>query len=215
MGVDMDEVRPEEQRAQRPSVLPPGMRIGDRWLHFLREVIETVLIVALVFLVVHVTVQMFFVKGPSMEPGLQNGSYVLVNQLAYRFGTPKRGDVIVFHPPDAPDSEPYIKRIIGLPGDIVTVTTTSIIVDDVTLNEPYIYPLGPNELENTNVLDHQKIDANTYFVLGDHRTNSTDSRVFGGVPRQNIIGKAEFVLFPLSSLEKIPTYSEVFATIKT
>lgn len=211
----MDEVRPEEQHAPRPSVLPPGMRIGDRWLHFLREVIETILLTALVFLLAQVTVRPYWVDGPSMEPGLHTGELVLVNQLAYRFGSPHRGDVIVLHPPSDPNGQPFIKRIIGLPGDVITITTTSVIVDGVKLNEPYTHPLGKDEIANTSVLDQQKVGSNEYFVLGDHRTNSTDSRVFGGVPRQNIIGKAEFVLWPLGSLEKIPTYSEVFAGIKT
>lgn len=211
----MDEARPEEQRAQRPSVLPPGMRIGDRWLHFLREVIETILLTALVFLIAQVTVRPYWVDGPSMEPGLHTGELVLVNQLAYRFGSPHRGDVVVIHPPSDPNGQPFIKRIIGLPGDVITITTTSVIVNGVKLNEPYTFPLGPDEIANTSVLDQQKVAPNEYFVLGDHRTNSTDSRVFGGVPRQNIIGKAEFVLWPLGSFEKIPTYSEVFAAIKT
>ena len=210
----MDEVRQEERHSPRPSVLPPGMRIGDRWLHFLREVIETVLILALLVVLTQVTVRQFWVVGPSMEPGLHSGELVLVNQLAYRFGSPHRGDVVVLHPPSDPDGQPYIKRIIGLPGDVITVTTTAIIVDGVKLREPYIYPLGPDEIENTSVLDHQKIGPNEYFVLGDHRTDSTDSRVFGGVPRQNIIGKAELVLWPLGSFEKIPTYPDVFANIK-
>lgn len=210
----MDEVRPDEQHAQRPSVLPPGMRIGDRWLHFLREVIETILITALVFFLAQITVRPYWVDGPSMEPGLHTGELVLVNQLAYRFGSPQRGDVVVLHPPSDPNGQPFIKRIIGLPGDVITVTTTSIIVDGVTLHEPYIYPIGPDEIENTSVLDHQKVGPNEYFVLGDHRTDSTDSRVFGGVPRQNIIGKAEFVLWPLGSFEKIPTYSNDFSGIK-
>jgi len=210
----MDEAQPEVQRAQRPSVLPPGMRIGDRWLHFLREVIETALIVAIVFVLAQITVRPYLIDGPSMQPGLHTGELVLVNELAYRFGSPKRGDVVVLQPPGDLSSQPYIKRIIALPGDVVTVTTTSIIVDGVTLHEPYIYPIGPGEIQNTSVLDHQKIGPNEYFVLGDHRTDSTDSRVFGGVPRQNIIGKAEFVLWPLSSFEKIPTYSDDFANIK-
>jgi signal peptidase I len=209
----MAEVQPEERRAERPSVLPPGMRIGDRWLHFLREVIETILLTALVFFLVQITVRPFWVDGPSMEPGLRTGELVLVNQLAYRFGSPKRGDVVVLHPPSDPSGRPFIKRIIALPGDVVTITTTSIIVDGVTLHEPYIYPLGPDEIENTSVLDRQKIGPNEFFVLGDHRTNSTDSRVFGGVPRQNIVGRAEFVMWPPGSMEKIPTYPEVFAGI--
>jgi signal peptidase I len=211
----MDEVRSEERHAPRPSLLPPGMRIGDRWLHFLREVIETILVVALFFFLAQVTVRPYWVDGPSMEPGLHTGELVLVTQLAYRFGSPHRGDVIVLHPPSDPNGQPFIKRIIGLPGDVITITTTSIIVDGVKLNEPYTYPLGKDEIPNTSVLDQQKVGPNEYFVLGDHRTNSTDSRVFGGVPRQNIIGKAEFVLWPLGSLEKIPTYSDVFAAIKT
>ena len=96
------EVRPGNQQVATPSVLRPFKPAVESRSRLLREVIETILLTLLVFAVVKVTVQPYWIDGPSMEPGLHTGEYVLVNQLAYRFGSPARGDVIVFHPPNYP-----------------------------------------------------------------------------------------------------------------
>ena len=193
-------------------VLPAGQRKPEQRSHLMREVLETVILTALIFFVVRLTIQPYRVEGPSMEPGLHTGEWVLVNNLAYHFGSPQRGDVIVFHPPTDP-GEQYIKRLIGLPGDTISITTTSIIVDSHTLKEPYIYPISPGEVENSSVLPKITLDANSYFVLGDHRQDSLDSRIFGSVPKQNIIGKAQFVMWPPNALEGLPTYSNVFVGV--
>lgn len=206
------DVRPGSQSSGTPSVLQPGRPVAEKHSRFLREVIETVLLTLLVFAVVKVTVQPYRIDGPSMEPGLHTNEYVMVNLLAYRFGSPQRGDVIVFHPPIDP-TEQYIKRVIGVPGDTVTVTATEIFVDNVHLQEPYVYPLAPGEFGSTTILSQVKIGKGEYFVLGDHRDNSTDSRVFGPVRAQNIIGKAEFVLWPLTSAHMIDTYHNVFQKV--
>ena len=208
------EVRPGNQQAGTPSVLQPGKPVAEKHSSFLREAIETILLTLLVFAAVKVTVQPYHISGPSMQPGLHTGEFVLVNQLAYRFGSaPQRGDVIVFHPPSDPGGEPFIKRVIGIPGDTVTITPTEVKVDGVTLHEPYTYPLAPGEIASSTILTDIKLKPGEYFVLGDHRDNSADSRAFGAVPAQNIIGRAEFVFLPVNNIHMIETYHSVFQNV--
>ncbi|HEX6541420.1 MAG TPA: signal peptidase I [Ktedonobacterales bacterium] len=206
------DVRPGDQQAGAPSVLQPGKPVRESYSRLLREAIETILLTLLVVAIVKVTIQPYHIEGPSMEPGLHTDEFVLVNQLAYRFGSPQRGDVIVFHPPSDP-GEQYIKRIIGLPGDTITVTATDVYVDNVQLHEPYVYPLAPGEYGSPTILSGVKLKPGEYFVLGDHRDNSTDSRVFGSVPAQNIIGKAEFVFWPVNTIHTIDSYHNVFKNV--
>ena len=176
---------------------------------FAREVIETIVLTAIVFLVVNIAVRPYTVDGPSMRPGLETGDRVMVNLLAYDFGSPQRGDVIVLHPPSDP-STVYVKRIIGIPGDRISITANAVIVNGHTLDETYIAPLDPKAPENNSVLPGITLGPNQYFVMGDNRQNSTDSRYFGYVPRANIIGKAEFVFWPLPQLHGVSTYSSEF-----
>jgi signal peptidase I len=178
----------------------------------LREVVETLLLTALVFLAVRGAVQYTPIHGPSMEPGLQSEQGVIVNQLAYFFGAPQRGDVIVFHPPISP-SEEYIKRIIAIPGDTIALTDTSVTVNGVELKEPYVNPADTGPNENGQVIPPTKLGPGEYWVMGDNRGDSIDSRAFGAVPRQNIVGKAEMVIWPLTTIHRIPTYSEVFVGV--
>lgn len=183
--------------------------------HLAREVIETVALTLLIFFAVHFSVQPFRVDGPSMQPNLHTNELVLVNLLTYDFTAPQRGDVIVFHPPNTTDQNvQYIKRIVGVPGDTIKVTATAIYIDGKQLNEPYIFPIAPGESENTNIIPPTKLGKDEYFVLGDNRLNSQDSRYFGHpVTRQSIIGKAEAVVWPANSLQWIPNYANVFAGI--
>jgi signal peptidase I len=177
-----------------------------------REVIETVVLTVVVFLVVNFAVNPFSVDGPSMQPGLVTGDRVMVNKLAYDFGGPSRGDVIVFHPPSDP-GQVYVKRVIGVPGDHISVTASAVIVNGHTLREPYIATLDPSAPENASVLPGIKLGPNQYFVMGDNRQNSIDSRLFGYVPRANIIGKAEFTYWPLTAVHGIATYSSAFTDV--
>ena len=102
-----------------------------------REIIETIALTLFIFIVIHFTVQNYLVDGISMQPGLQNGEYVLVNKVAYLFHAPERGDVVVFEWP-VDTTKNLIKRVIGLPGDTLVLTGTTVTVDGVTLKEPYI-----------------------------------------------------------------------------
>src|SRR5579859_5895766 len=120
---------------------------ADRSSKVAREIVETVVLTLLIFFAVHFSVQPYRVYGPSMQPGLRTDDYVLVNLLTYDFAGPQRGDVIVFYPPSNPfhDCTPphdcFVKRIIGIPGDTITITPNAVIVNGVKLNEPYIFPI--------------------------------------------------------------------------
>jgi len=175
--------------------------------HFTREIIETVGLTLVIFLIIHFTVQNFLVDGPSMQPGLHTGEYVLVNKLAYTFHGPERGDVIVFELPQD-TSENLIKRVIGLPGDKLVLTQNTVTVDGVTLKEPYISAPENDQAQTLTV------PPNNYFVLGDNRPVSDDSRDWGFVPKDDIIGKAVIVYWPLHDIESINTYQPIYVQIK-
>jgi signal peptidase I len=173
----------------------------------MREIIETIALTVFIFIVIHFTVQNYLVDGISMQPGLQNGQYVLVNKVAYVFHAPERGDVIVFEWP-VDTTKNLIKRVIGLPGDKIVITGSTVTVDGVTLNEPYIS--SPQNFSGKVI----NVPANNYFVMGDNRPESDDSRDWGFLPRNYIIGKAVMVYWPINNWQIINTYSSVYNTLK-
>jgi signal peptidase I len=181
----------------------------QRGVRLLREVLEVAVITLLLFVVVRAVVQNYRVEGPSMMPTLQNHQYILVDKFTYFFGSPHRGDVIVFeYPKDT--SEDFVKRIVGLPGDTVQVATNGqVSVNGVAINEPYVNDLG-NPYGATTVT----LNPNQYFVLGDNRGDSSDSRMWGPVPRNDIIGRAELVYWPLNDIHVLTDWSSVFGSIK-
>lgn len=194
-----------------------GRRAAEQRAHLMREIVETLLLTAFIFLVVHFSVQTYRVQGPSMEAGLQDNELLLVNSLGYIFTQPSRGDVIVFHCEDncrgnSPIHNDYVKRIIGIPGDTVTITANAVIVDGKTLHEPYIQ-VTPGASENPVVLQ-KKLGPGQYFVMGDNRLNSNDSRFWGSVPRQDIVGKVVLVFWPANAIHALPDFSSVFNGIK-
>lgn len=199
------------------QILPPGKAsvVSKHRSHIIREITETVVLTLLIFFAVHFSIQPFRVNGPSMQPNLHTNNLVLVNLLAYDFGSPQRGDVIVFHPPIPTDpGEYYVKRIIAVPGDTVKLTATAVYVDGKKLDEPYINTLGPADIENPDVVPTITLQKDQYWVMGDNRDNSQDSRFFGPIFRSAIIGKAEVVIWPVNSLEWLRNYSYVFAGVK-
>ena len=160
---------------------------------FLRDVLTTFLLAALVYFGLRFTVQDFVVRQTSMEPNFHEGQRVLVLKIVYRFHLPQRGDVIILHPPTStdPNAIPYIKRIIGLPGETIDIRNGVVSINGIALNETYL-----NEPPNyTYHLD--KVPAGQYFVLGDNRANSDDSHRGWTVPFANIIGKAWVTIWPL------------------
>lgn len=176
--------------------------------HLAREIIETFALTLIIFLVIHFTVQNYMIDGTSMQPGLNNNQYVLVNKLAYLFHAPERGDVIVFHFPRDTNKD-LIKRVIGLPGDVIVTDLTTVKVNGVVLKEPYIsVPANPSG-------NKWIVPPNEYFVMGDNRQVSDDSRDWGFVPKSYIIGKAVLVYWPLNNIQIINTYSPIFSAIRT
>ncbi len=192
--------------------IEPQHNLSDsRQQALLREVTTTLLITIILFLGLRYSAQAVPLDGPSMQPGLHTNERVLVNSLAYIFRQPQRGDVIVFHPPNAL-TERYIKRVIGLPGDTVRLTLTSVYINDIELDEPYIAPTPFGYNENPEI-ETIHLGPNQFFVMGDNRTNSQDSRYFGPITQREIIGKAEFVVWPLNDVHDINNYAGTFAEI--
>ena len=156
---------------------------------FLREVLGTIILAAVIFFVLQATVQSFIVIGISMEPNFHSGQRLLVNKAVYYFHEPERGDVLVFQPPEN-KQEDYIKRVIGLPGDTVEIKEKTVYVNGLPLNETYI------KNPPSYTAKEQKVPLNSYFVLGDNRNNSNDSHNGWFAPRQNIVGKAWISIWP-------------------
>lgn len=133
------------------------------------------------------------VSGLSMAPHIDSGEVVLINTMAYRFGSPERGDIIAFHH-DAPTPEIFIKRIIGLPGDSVAIEKGQVIVNGTPVAEPYVrYP-------DQRTFAAVTVPAGALYVLGDNRADSDDSRFWGFVQRRDVLGKAMLGIWPLAHL---------------
>jgi signal peptidase I len=169
---------------------------GARLARMLAELLQTVVVATIIFLAVNLVTARIRVEGSSMEPSLHDGELVVVNRLAYRWGAPQRGDIVVFHFPLDPDRR-FIKRVIGLPGEHVVVGDGQVTVDGVRLDEPYIAasPRYSGEWE---------IQPGQLFVLGDNRNNSSDSQTWGPVPLDQLIGKAWLVYWPPPEAGLIP-----------
>ncbi|MGD2157977.1 MAG: signal peptidase I [Anaerolineales bacterium] len=155
---------------------------------FLFDLLETLVLSALLFIGINAISARIRVDGSSMEPTLHSGEFVIVNKLAYDFGSPDHGDVVVFHFPRDPDQE-YIKRVIGLSGDQIRIEDGNLYVNGNLWEEDYI-AASPAYRGDWSVPQGQ------LFVLGDNRNNSSDSHNWGSVPMENVIGKAFFVYWP-------------------
>jgi signal peptidase I len=131
------------------------------------------------------------VEGTSMMPRLENHDRLFINKFVYHFEAIERGDVVVFHYPLDP-SKSYIKRVIGLPDDHIQIVNGRVWVNGKLLHEPYV----PAKYRDDNSMQAMIVPKNCYFVMGDHRSISSDSRAFGPVERSLIYGKAEFIYWP-------------------
>jgi signal peptidase I len=203
-----DELSELRRRLREETVVVPKRK--RVWAVTLREMVETLLLAVLIFLAVHVSMQNFKVEGASMEPSLDNGEYLIVNRLAYAeidlsmfewvpffdagdnpvhhlWASPARGDVIVFRSPTNIQRD-FIKRIIGVPGDVVEINRENnvVMVNEQVIDEPYIR----GETTCRGTCGPWVVPERSYFVMGDNRSNSSDSRQGWYVPEENIIGKA-------------------------
>lgn len=169
---------------------------------FLREVVETVVLIALVYTLVNLATVRFYIEGPSMQPSFHAGQFLIVSRLHYLFGAPQRGDIVVFDPPgdDGRGDEPLlIKRLIGLPGERVEVRDGGVYINGEPLTEAYLNPTGVAQSCRGQYCD-VVLRENEYFLMGDNRNNSRDSRAFGPVERSRIVGEAIIRYWPLPDL---------------
>ncbi len=206
---------------------PPLPRRRDGVKRGAREVVETILLAAVIFVGVRLLVLNFRVDGRSMTPNLHDQELLLVNRNAYRhfdanaavdwlpgiehddewtfypFSPPERGDIVVFEPPVSDDSDkPYIKRVIGLPGETVEIRDGGVFVDDRRLDEPYL--AGTATTCPRRACDAVEVPEGAVYVLGDNRANSSDSRTFGIVSVDAIVGKALLTYWPLDDFGLVP-----------
>jgi signal peptidase I len=217
------EPTPEERRAARRAA-------QQRFLGGIRELAETVILALLFFFALRAVVQNFRVEGSSMVPSFLDSQYVLVNKAVYThvdpgtlpswvpflgggtssdpylFHPPQRGDVIVFHPPPPNDpSRDFIKRVVGVPGDTVDIRDGGVYVNGARISEPFIQqPTFPINVRFT----HVALGPNQYYVLGDNRGNSSDSRAWGPITGDAIVGRAWLVYWPLSAIKVAPNHPE-------
>ncbi|MBI2588298.1 signal peptidase I [Candidatus Berkelbacteria bacterium] len=166
------------------------------------------LVLLVAFLVRYFVLQPFVVEGSSMEPTLHSKQYVLVDKLNYRVRPPKRGEIIVFRFPGSPSLN-YIKRIVGLPGETVEIKSGRVYINNNLLTEPYLNGNKTLISENLTTNFQKTIEPNEYFVLGDNRSHSSDSREWGVFPQTNIIGRAFLSVYPfdMAGLIAVPSYA--------
>ena len=156
---------------------------------FIKDILEIALISLFLFLSINTISARIRVESVSMQPTLFAGNFVVVNKLSYQFGEPIRGDIIVFRYPPNPELDPYIKRVIGLPGEHILVEDGKVFINGVRISEPYLETQTQQGGEWT-------VPQESLFVMGDNRNNSSDSRAWGVVPIENVIGKASMVYWP-------------------
>jgi signal peptidase I len=179
----VDYYQPELIPDSSPQEKPPTVH------RFILDMAETLLLAAVLYIFIQSLTARIKVESTSMLPTLRTNDYVVVNKLAYKLGGPKRGDVIVFKYPPDPTQIPYIKRVIGLPGDRIHIAEGKVYINEVQLTEPYLKV-------TTNQGGDWTVPEDSLFVMGDNRNGSSDSRAWGMVPLGNVIGKAEVIYWP-------------------
>lgn len=173
--------------------------------NFLIDTLQTFLLAAAVFLVIYAfLLRPFEVKGDSMYPNFKDGEYILTNLISLRLGNPKIGDVVVFKAPNDKEKD-YIKRIIGLPGDTVSIKNGGVYVNGVVFDESKYLKSTVKTYNGAFLMEGQEavVPEDNFFVLGDNRPYSSDSREFGFVNKSNLIGISFFVYWPLNEMQLV------------
>lgn len=182
----------------------PETAATERSEHPLTEIVRFSIIAILIVIPIRLFIaQPFIVSGASMDDTFHSGEYLIVDQVSYHFEQPDRGDVVIFRYPRDP-SKFFIKRVIGIPGDTVTIEDSIVTItndtypDGFTLDEPYIKSMAPGSRLTETLGDRE------YFVMGDNRDQSSDSRAWGVLQEERIVGRALVRLFPPSEIEYLP-----------
>ena len=174
----------------------PAPSRRSRWL---REIVDTALLTAIIFLLLNAATGRFMIKSVSMLPSLHEGEYVIVDKVSYLLHPPERGDIVVFERQD--ETEDLIKRVIGLPGETLEMSGGIVYIDGQPLPEPYLTP------SPSSSYPAHKLGADEYFVMGDNRGNSRDSRIFGPIRRDSVVGRAWMIYWPPSDWAIVPHYA--------
>ncbi|PIS15815.1 signal peptidase I [Candidatus Roizmanbacteria bacterium CG09_land_8_20_14_0_10_41_9] len=180
------------------------MSFVKRVIEFVMDILETIVFVGSIFIMLYLFImQPNQVKGASMEPTFASGDYIFTSKITYKFRSPERGDIVVFRSPKNPDID-YIKRVIGLPGDQILIQKGTVFVNGTSINESYI-------TSSTNLWDGGfvsegvpiTVPESELFVMGDNRQRSSDSREFGPIPAESVIGQVFYRYFPSSKMGEI------------
>ena len=188
-----------------------------------REILEAVMLALIVLVLLQGTVRNFKVEGSSMHPTLEGGQYLVVDQVSYfkldverlarilpfwsagrvepkfAFDPPNRGEIIVFRYPQDPTKD-FVKRVVGLPGETVEVRSGTVFIDGVALREPYLDRADSSDARRLSLGDRE------YYVIGDNRRNSNDSRAWGIVPEENIVGRVLLVYWPWDDVHLVDSH---------
>ncbi|HEC92184.1 MAG TPA: signal peptidase I [Candidatus Atribacteria bacterium] len=181
-----------KKKGKRGKDLKKDTKKGKKSM--IRELLETVISAGIIaFIIITFIGQVTVVRGASMEPTLHDRERLIANKISYRFESPERGEIIIFRPPIGIKRN-YIKRIIGVPGDKIEIINGEVYLNDEKLEEPYV------KYKSFENLPAFIVPPDSYFVLGDNRSNSSDSRYWGFVPRKNVVAKAWIVFWPLNKI---------------
>ena len=176
-----------------PEPEPNIPQTHPAWLTFLVETLQTIALAVVLYFLIDSVIARVRVENISMQPTLQSGEFILVNKLAYKLSDVNRGDIVIFHFPQDP-REDYIKRVIGVPGDTISVQNNNVFVNNQPLTEPYI--AAPPQYSGTWTVPPDRL-----FVLGDNRNQSSDSHSWGFVPYDNLVGKALVIYWPIDQFK--------------
>ena len=205
-----------EEQNQQPAEKPKTSLSSTAY--FIFDFLKVIVIAAVIILPIRYYVfQPFIVSGSSMEPNYSNGQYLIIDELSYRLGDPQRGDVIVLRYPNDP-KQFFIKRIIGLPGEKVQIDNGNVTIfnkeypDGKVVDESYLPNQGLSFPHNTTLIGGKKtieLGSDQYFMMGDNRLASSDSRDWGPLKRSEMVGKVFVRVLPISKFDKFdtPTYS--------